>query len=127
MVTNSFGKRNFMQPMERPKHALKVPLLFLLLRLKGRERKDFFSFFPGSQCVHIMFPSSSQWVPIRFSIRSPSSQCVPQHVLHSTSLISHMLWQISSSFHLYTWAKKGKCLFFKIEPSSLGSLHSFMF
>ncbi len=28
MMTNSFGKRNFMQPMGRPKHALKVPCFF---------------------------------------------------------------------------------------------------
>ncbi len=28
MVTKSFGKRNFMQPMGRPKHALKVPCFF---------------------------------------------------------------------------------------------------
>ncbi len=56
---------------------------------------ELFSFFPGSQCVHTMFPSSSQWVPIRFLIRSPSSQCVPRHVLHSTSLLSHMLWLVA--------------------------------
>jgi hypothetical protein len=32
---------------------------------------------------------------------SPSSQCVPQHVLHiSISLLSHMLWQMLFSFHL---------------------------
>jgi hypothetical protein len=31
MVTNSFGKRNFMQPMGRPKHAL----LFCLLSFGG--------------------------------------------------------------------------------------------
>jgi hypothetical protein len=28
MVTKSFGNRNFMQPMGRPKHALKVPCFF---------------------------------------------------------------------------------------------------
>jgi hypothetical protein len=65
----------------------------------------FFSFFPSSQCVSTMCPSSSQWVPIGFSICSPSSQCVPQHVLHSTSLLSYMFWQMLSSFHLYRWAK----------------------
>jgi hypothetical protein len=35
---------------------------------------------------------------------SPSSHYVTQHVLHSTSLLSllsHMLWQMLSSFHLY--------------------------
>ncbi len=79
-----------------------------------------------------MFLSSSQWVPIRlivnmfggndffhfslvpsvFSLCSPcvpngfpsGPQFVPQHVVHSTSLVSHMLWQMLSSFHLYRWA-----------------------
>jgi hypothetical protein len=32
-VMNSFGKRNFMEPMGRPKHALKVPCFFFLLSL----------------------------------------------------------------------------------------------
>jgi len=27
-VMNSFGKRNFMQPMGRPKHAPRIPCLF---------------------------------------------------------------------------------------------------
>jgi len=93
----------------------------------------YFSFFPGSQCVPTMFLSSSQWVPIRSMVNMlggedffhfslvPSvfslcplyvpngfqsgPQCVPQHVLHSTSLVSHMLWQMLSSFHLFRWAK----------------------
>jgi hypothetical protein len=29
------------------------------------------------------------------------SHQVPQHVLHSTSLLSHMLWQMLSCFNLY--------------------------
>jgi hypothetical protein len=28
MVMKSFGKKNFMQPMGRPKHALKAPFFF---------------------------------------------------------------------------------------------------
>jgi hypothetical protein len=32
-----------------------------------------------------LFPLSSQWVPIRFRIYSSSSQCAPQHVLHTTT------------------------------------------
>ncbi len=39
--------------------------------------KDFVSFLPSSQFVPSMFPLSSPWVPIRFSICSPRSQCVP--------------------------------------------------
>jgi len=32
--------------------------------------EDFFSFFPGSQSVPTMFLSSSQWVSIKFPMRS---------------------------------------------------------
>jgi hypothetical protein len=55
------------------------------------------------------------------------SQYVPQCVLHSTSLLSHMVWQMLSSCHLYTWAKGGGTLFIQIEQieqSTLGILHS---
>jgi hypothetical protein len=71
----------------------------------------FFSFFPS---VATMFPLSSQWVLIRFPI---CSQCVPQHVLHSTSLLSHVLWQlvVLGTLHL------------KIDPSILWSFHNFIF
>lgn len=61
-------------------------------------------YFPGSQYVLTMFPLSSQWV---FTMPS-SSQCFPQHVLHSTSLLSHMLWQMLSSFHVWIWWAKGE-------------------
>ncbi len=97
--------------------------------------EDFFSYFPGSQCVLTMFPLSSQWVPIRFPLGShqvpirfplgsPSSQCVPQHVLHNTSLLCHMLWQMLSSFSPVQVGQRGGTLYFKIEPSSLGTVHS---
>jgi hypothetical protein len=99
-----FAKRNFMQPMGRPKH---VVLLFLTF--KFGEVFYFFSFFPGSQCVPTIFPLSSQWVLVMFHL---NSQWVPirfpQHFLHSTSLLSHMLCQMLSSFCLYTWAKGEK-------------------
>jgi hypothetical protein len=75
MVTNSFEKRNFMQPMGRHSRCL----AFFRFKL-GEGEGFFFSFFLGSKCV-------------------------PQHVFHSTSLLSHMLWQMFSLFHLYTWAK----------------------
>jgi hypothetical protein len=46
MVMNSFAKRNFMQPMGRPKHALKVPCFFFLLSLDGAggQKRIFFHF-----------------------------------------------------------------------------------
>jgi len=79
--------------MGRPKHALKVPLLFFLLSFFGGGggkggKGFFFSNFPGSQCVATMFSSSSQ--------------CVPQHVLHSTSLFSHMHPPFT---YICSWAK----------------------
>jgi hypothetical protein len=58
-------------------------------------------FLLGSQCVPNMFTK----FPICSSTCSPSSQCAAQHVLHSTSLLSHMHWQMLSSFHLCRWAK----------------------
>jgi hypothetical protein len=53
MVTNSFGKRNFMLPMGRPKHALKVPSFFFLLSFVGKG--FFFSFFHGPHYVPFKF------------------------------------------------------------------------
>jgi hypothetical protein len=45
--------------------------LFFFLLSFGGQRKDYFSFFLGSQCVSTMFLLSSQWVPL-------GSQYVPQ-------------------------------------------------
>jgi len=73
-------------------------LVFFAFKFGGGRGRVFFHF----SSVATMFPLSSQWVLIRFPI---CSQCVSQHVLHSTSLLSHMLWQLLSSFHLYRWAK----------------------
>jgi len=77
MVTKSFGKRNFMQPMGRPKYALKVHCFFSFYVLGGGGGggRDFFSFFPASQCVCTMFLSSSQWVPNIF----PNIFSIPPH------------------------------------------------
>jgi hypothetical protein len=62
-----------------------------------------YSFFKKNQkekraSLPTVFLLSSQGVLIKFSMCSPSSQYVPQHVLHSTSLLSHTLWQMLSSF-----------------------------
>jgi hypothetical protein len=118
-VTNFFGMSNFMQPMVRPKHALKVPCFFSFQVFGGgRIFFPFFPFFPGSQCEPTMFPLSSQWVFLS------NSQYVPQRNLHSTSLLSHMLWQMLSSCHLFRWAKGGGALYIQIEQieqSTLGT------
>ncbi len=73
--------------------------------------KGFFVIFPW-------FPVCYHYVPFKFPM---GSQRVPQHVLHSTSLLSHMLCQILSV------GQRGVTLYFKIKPSILGSLHSFIF
>ncbi len=90
MVTNSFGKRKFMQPMGRPKHALKVPCFFSFQVLGQGEGLIFF-IFPW-------FPSGSHYVPQ-----------VPNEFPNMFSIAPHfypiMLWQMLSSFQLYTWAK----------------------
>jgi hypothetical protein len=84
MVT---GNRNFMQPMGRlSMHSKCLDLFSFKFWVVGRGGGDGGLFF--------IFP----WFPMCF-------QCVPQHVLYSTSLLSHMIWQMLSSFHLYRGAK----------------------
>ncbi len=62
MVTNSFGKRNAMQPMGRPKHALKAPCFLFFFSFEGGvgggegEEGFFFHFL----LVPNVFPSGSQ-------------------------------------------------------------------
>jgi len=115
MVTNSFGKRKLMQPIGRPKHALKVPCFFFLLSKLGGGGFFFLNpwFLMCSHYVTFNFPMG----PISFPICSSSSLCVPQHVLHSTSFLFHMLWQMLPFFHIERWAKRGGTLYFKIKPS----------
>jgi hypothetical protein len=65
MVTNSFGNRNFMQPMGRLiMHSKCLDFSFLLSFEKGgRGLRGFFSFFLCSQHVPFKFPMGSQYVP----------------------------------------------------------------
>jgi hypothetical protein len=78
MVMKSFGKRNFMQPMGRPKHAFKAPCLFsfYVLGWGGEEERFFFIFLDFSMCSH--------YVPFKFPM---GSQYFPQHFLHTSSLL----------------------------------------
>ncbi len=94
-------------------------LLFFLLSLggKGRKGRDFFFIFPS-------FPMCIYYFPFKFPL---SSQHVPQHVLHSTSLLSHMLCSnvvIPSPLYL---GQRGETLCLKIKPFILRSYHSFIF
>ncbi len=104
MVMNSFEKRNFMQPMGRPKDVLKVPYIFSLAAPPPAPPppRCFFIFPCFPMCFHYV-PSKFQWVPMRFSIYSPSSKCHPKHGFHSMSLLSRMFWQMLSCFHLYSY------------------------
>jgi hypothetical protein len=45
---------------------------------------------------------------LKFPIRSPSSQCVPQHVLHITSLLSHMIQEKSICCPHFTYIGEPK-------------------
>ncbi len=62
----------------------------------GQGGRGFFFVFPW-------FPMCSRYVPFKFPM---GSQSVPQHVLHSTSLLSHIFLQMLSSFHVYRCAKR---------------------
>jgi hypothetical protein len=64
-----------------------------------------------------MCPLSSQWVPNLF----------PNMFFHSTSLLSHMLWQMLSSFHLSSWAKVQEFCTLNQNLKFWGSYHSFLF
>ncbi len=80
MVTKSFGKRNFMQPLGRPKHALKVPCFFSFYVLEGGV------FFHFSQLPN-MFALCSLQVPNGFPICSPILQCFPLSPYHLTFIL----------------------------------------
>jgi hypothetical protein len=60
-VTNSFGNRNFMQPMGRLSMHSQSALIFFLSGFGGEG--GFFSFSIWSQHVPLKFPMGSQYVP----------------------------------------------------------------
>ncbi len=68
MVMKSFGKRNFMQPMGRPKHALKASCFFSFYVLGWGRGKIFFHF---SRLPNVFALCSFQ-VPNGFPIFSPT-------------------------------------------------------
>jgi hypothetical protein len=79
MVTKSFGKRNFMQPMGRPKHALKVPCFFFFLSCFGVGGGGGIFFFNFSQIPNV-FALCSLQVPTMFpNFAMFSSFSIPPH------------------------------------------------
>ncbi len=122
MVMNS-GKTNCQ--WEAPSMQSKCLALFpFKFGGGGGGSQGFFFIFPWfPMCSHycpFKFPTGSQYAP---QVPMCSPACSPQH----RSLLSHMLWQMVSSFHLYRWAKREELYYFKIEPSILGNLHNFFF
>jgi hypothetical protein len=67
MVTNSFAKTNFMQPMGRLSVHSKC-LDFFPFKFWGGGGEDFFHFLGGSQHVPFQVPMGSQQVPNVFPI-----------------------------------------------------------
>jgi hypothetical protein len=67
-----------------------------------------------------MFPSNSQWVPIRFPICSP-------RVFLIAPRFNLICFAQSPLLLTYIGRPKGEALHLSIESSLLGSLHSFQF
>jgi hypothetical protein len=84
-----------------------LPLLILgLVGLGGGgrgEKGGFLSFYVphSSQCLHTMFPSSSQYVP--------------RHVLHSTSILSHICIGKCCPPFTHIDGPKGKDIIFTLQ------------
>jgi len=108
MVTKSFGKRNFMQPMGRPKHALKVPCFFFLLCFGVGEIFSQFSRLPN------VFALCSFQVPNGFPTFSPYLFTFIPYALENGVLLSPIYM-----------GQRGEQ--FKIEPSVLGEFPLFLF
>ncbi len=98
VLLNSFGKRNFMQPMGRPKRALKVPCFSSFKVFEGGGvGKDFFPIFPGSQCVPTMFLLSSPSRMIEFLKQ------IQSHINTNKHLRSHTWHEalLNLKFYIY--------------------------
>jgi hypothetical protein len=122
MVPNSLGRELSCSQWEGPRMHSRC-LAFFPLKWGwgggggGGVRKIFFIFPWSPMYSHKMFlkfPMHSHYVIFKFSMGSHQipnmfpkfPMCSPtQHVLHSSSLLSHMLWQMLSSFHPYRSAK----------------------
>jgi hypothetical protein len=115
MLTNSFGNRNFTQPMGRlSMHSKCLDLFFLSFGARGGEDFFHFSFVPNK------FPSSSQWVPIRFPMCSP-------RVFPIAPRFNPICFAQSPPLLTYIGGPKGKALYLYIESSILGAFHRFNF
>jgi hypothetical protein len=73
-----------------PSHAKHGDIFIFFMPANGKAQANTQSLF------FFIFP----WFPLR-------SICVPQHILHSISLLCHMLWQMLT-FHLCLGGPKGR-------------------
>ncbi len=117
MVRISFGKKLACSQWGSQASTHGALLFFVLSFKEGA--KVFFSIFLGSPFVPTISPLSSNGFP-------SGSQYVPQHVLHSTSPLSRMLWQILFSFHLYI-GPKGRNSILQNRTSYFGEALQFHF
>jgi len=102
-MTNSFGNRNFMQPMGGLRMHSKCLDFFSLKFFVGG---GFFNFFLCSHRVPFMFPMGSQMV---------------------FPIAPHLCLAQSPPLLTYIGGPKVEVLHLSIESSILGSLHSFIF
>ncbi len=119
MVTNSFGNRNFMQPMGRlSMHSTCLDFIFLLSFEKGGEGRGFFSFFLCSQHVPFKFPMGSHQVPNMFQMCS-------SRVFLIAPRFNPIYFAQSPPLLTYVGGPKGEAVHLSMESSILGSLHGF--
>ncbi len=112
-----FWEEKFHAATRKAQACTQGALLFFLLCLGGwRGGRDFFSFFPASQCVRIMFLSSPQWVPNIF----PNIFSIPPHFYP----ICLGKWCPPLT---YIGGPKGRNCTVQNRAFVLGSLHCFFF
>jgi len=88
-------------------------LLFLWVWGRGLFFQVMFELWCGEWIVHCSLSTWTvdNWLSIFLGLgagqtkKFPSFWPIPQRVPYSTLLLSHMFWQMLSSFHLYMWAK----------------------
>ncbi len=108
MVTNSFGNRNFMQPMGRLNMHSKYLDFVLFFKVLGvRQGEDYFFF-------HFSF------VPFKFPMCSP-------RVFPIAPRFNPTCRAQSPPLLTYIGEPKGEALHLSVESSILGNLHSFNF
>ncbi len=104
---SQFQEQNFHPTNEKSGHGVKGPSFFFLW-VKGM------GFFFSKLCLVCRVTVHSSLSTFTVDINCPCKiffvlnsfgEGLKQRVPNNTSLISHMLWVMLSSFHLYTWAK----------------------